>query len=192
MTPMAEPKGDGNRPEAPSTRQTGGPGRSGQPVDTAGDPAASAAACLLYLCREESLRTSREEILSDLAKESPPRHQSRGALRRTRRSVPPDQDHGSRGLAPLAWTGAGAAPGRTFRASGGCGRRQRLLDRIPHRQHPRHSALDLYERVCRRRGCGPGETVGLRRLRLHAPVHCRARVQQQGRLAAPPPSTSSS
>jgi len=37
----------------------------------AADPAASAAACLLYLCREESLRASRDVILADLGKESP-------------------------------------------------------------------------------------------------------------------------
>ena len=46
-------------------------GVSGQPVKAATDPSVSAAACLLFLCREESLRTSRDQTLSELGRESP-------------------------------------------------------------------------------------------------------------------------
>ncbi len=58
---MAEGAGD------PAERE----GHPDPPKQPAGDPSASAAACLLFLCAGEGLRTSRGEILSDLAKETP-------------------------------------------------------------------------------------------------------------------------
>ncbi len=61
---MAEGAGD----PAERAEREGNPDPPKQP---AGDPSASAAACLLFLCAGEGLRTSRGEILRDLAKETP-------------------------------------------------------------------------------------------------------------------------
>ena len=71
MTPTTETEGDRNGPENLSGKPEGGLGVSGQPVESPADPSVSAAACLLYLCRGESLRVNRDAILSDLAKDRP-------------------------------------------------------------------------------------------------------------------------
>ena len=71
MTPTTEPRGDGNGPDGGSAKPAGGPGGGGQPLEAATDPSVSAAACLLFLCGEESLRANRGVILSDLGRESP-------------------------------------------------------------------------------------------------------------------------
>ena len=71
MTPTTKPTGEGNGPEGPSETPAGKLGGSAQPLEAAADPSVSAAACLLFLCRQESLRANREAILSDLGKEFP-------------------------------------------------------------------------------------------------------------------------
>ena len=47
-----------------------GTGPPQPPVEAIADPRASAASCLLFLCREQSLRVNREDILDDLARQS--------------------------------------------------------------------------------------------------------------------------
>ncbi len=62
---------EGNGWAGDPAEREGRPGPPKQPAAAAGDPSASAAACLLFLCAGEGLRTSRGEILRDLAKETP-------------------------------------------------------------------------------------------------------------------------
>ena len=70
MTATTENKSEGGGSEGVSAKSAGGPTGPKQPLEAA-DPSASAAACLLYLCREESLRASRDVVLADLGKEFP-------------------------------------------------------------------------------------------------------------------------
>jgi len=71
MTPTMEPAGDGNGPEGRSAKPVGGPGEGGHPLNAATHQSVSAAACILFLCGEESLRANRDVILHDLGGESP-------------------------------------------------------------------------------------------------------------------------
>ncbi len=50
-------------------KAAGGPGTPTQPAAGIGDPSASAAACLLFLCAGQSLRANRDEILRNLTAE---------------------------------------------------------------------------------------------------------------------------
>ena len=71
MTPKTEPAPDGNGPEGRSAEPAGEAGATEPPVEAASDSAVTAAACLLFLCGQESLRADRDAILSDLGRESP-------------------------------------------------------------------------------------------------------------------------
>ncbi len=62
---------EGNGRAGDPAEREGNPGTPKQQAVAAGDPSASAAACLLFLCAGEGLRTSRGAVLRDLAKETP-------------------------------------------------------------------------------------------------------------------------
>ena len=66
---VAEPVAEGNEWAGGLAGRAGNPGLPKQPVVGGGDPSASAAACLLFLCAGQGLRTSRGEILHHLTEE---------------------------------------------------------------------------------------------------------------------------
>ena len=66
---MAEGVAEGDGWAGGLADRAGKAGPTKQPVDGGGDPSASAAACLLFLCAGQGLRTSRGEILRHLTEE---------------------------------------------------------------------------------------------------------------------------
>lgn len=62
---------EGNGWAGDPAEREGPPGPPEQPAPAAGDLSVSAAACLLFLCAGEGLRTNRDELLREFAREAP-------------------------------------------------------------------------------------------------------------------------